>query len=77
MSKRDYYKVLDVPRTATIRTLVPCIFLTLKREHFQHLLDHSQDVRAAMHAQDAERSQAPFATSQTTAPFFFKPASGK
>ncbi len=45
----------DVPRTATIRTLVPCTFLTLQRHHFQNLLDHSPAVRAALLEQEAER----------------------
>jgi ATP-binding cassette, subfamily B, bacterial len=45
----------DVPRVATIRTLIPCIFLTLQRRHFQNLVHHSEDVRAAMLIQEAER----------------------
>jgi ATP-binding cassette subfamily B protein len=48
----------DTPRTATIRTLVPCIFLTLQRKHFQNLLDQSPEVRAAILAQEAARSAA-------------------
>jgi len=48
------------PRTATIRTLVPCTFLTLQRQHFQNLLDHSPEVRAAILAQEAERSNPSF-----------------
>jgi ATP-binding cassette subfamily B protein len=51
----------NVPRTATIRTLVPCIFLTLQRQHFQKLLDHSPEVRAAILAQEADRSRPMFA----------------
>ena len=50
----------DTPRSATIRTLVPCIFLTLQRNHFQNLLDHSPAVRAAILAQEAERSASPY-----------------
>jgi ATP-binding cassette subfamily B protein len=50
----------DVPRTATIRTLIPSIFLSLQRQHFQKLLDHSPDVRAAILAQEAERSATPY-----------------
>ena len=61
--------VRDIPRSATIRTLVPCIFLTLQRQHFQKLLAHSPEVRTAILAQEAERTSAPFAQSQTTAPF--------
>lgn len=60
----------DTPRSATIRTLVPCIFLTLQRNHFQNLLDHSPDVRAAILTQEAERSSTPY-PSATTAPFSF------
>ncbi|MEY2879728.1 MAG: hypothetical protein RLZZ15_2108, partial [Verrucomicrobiota bacterium] len=52
----------DTPRTATIRTLVPSIFLTLQRNQFQRLLDHSPEVRAALLAQEAERTSAPFRT---------------
>jgi ATP-binding cassette subfamily B protein len=52
----------NVPRTATARTLVPSIFLTLQRQHFQALLDRSPELRAAILAQESERSK-------TTAPF--------
>ncbi len=60
----------DTPRTATIRTLVPCIFLTLQRNHFQNLLDNSPEVRAAILAQEAERSTTPY-SNLTLAPFSF------
>ena len=63
----------DTPRSATIRTLVPCIFLTLQRNHFQNLLDHSPAVRAAILAQEAERSASPY-PSQTIAPFAYAAA---
>lgn len=56
----------DVPRTATAHALVPCIFLTLQRQHFQKLLDHSPEVRAAILAQEADRRLLP---SQTTGSF--------
>jgi ATP-binding cassette subfamily B protein len=46
----------DTPRTATIHTLVPCVFLTLQRQHFQHLLDQAPAVRAALLAQEAQRA---------------------
>ena len=58
----------DTPRSATIRTLVPCVFLTLKRRHFQHLLDRAPGVRAALLAQEAERTATPFGPG-TLAPF--------
>ena len=50
-----------VPRNATIRTLVPSLFLVLQRRHFQSLLAHAPDVRAAILAQAAERSKGPVA----------------
>jgi ATP-binding cassette subfamily B protein len=49
----------NTPRSATIRTLVPCIFLTLQRHHFQNLLDGSPEIRAALLAQAAGRSVLP------------------
>lgn len=66
----------DTPRNATIRTLVPCVFLTLQRQHFQHLLDRSPEVRAAILAQEAERAPtlSPF-TGPSAAPFAAAPAS--
>jgi ATP-binding cassette subfamily B protein len=45
----------DVPRSMTIRTLVPCTFLTLQRHHFQDLVDNSPAVRDAILAQETER----------------------
>jgi ATP-binding cassette subfamily B protein len=62
----------NVPRTASIRTLVPCTFLTLQRHHFQNLLDHSPAVRAAILAQEAARLASPNAN-LTAAPFAFPP----
>ena len=47
--------IRNIPRTATIRTLVDCTFLTLKRQQFERLLEHSPDVRTAIYAQAAER----------------------
>lgn len=61
----------DVPRNATIRTLVPCIFLSLQRNHFQNLLDSSPEVRAAILEQEAERAPV---TNATSAPFSFSSA---
>jgi ATP-binding cassette, subfamily B, bacterial len=49
--------IRDIPRQATARTLTPCTFLTLQRQHFQRLLDHSPEVRAAILAQAEERSK--------------------
>jgi ATP-binding cassette subfamily B protein len=46
----------NTPRSATIRTLGPCVFLTLHRQQFQELLDHAPTVRAAILAQEAVRS---------------------
>jgi ATP-binding cassette subfamily B protein len=50
----------DTPRNATVRTLVPCLFLTLRRIHFQLLLDRAPAVRAAILAQEAARSASPY-----------------
>ena len=58
----------DTPRNATIRTLVPCIFLSLQRNHFQNLLDASPEVRAAILAQESARISTPF-TNHSVAPF--------
>lgn len=65
----------DTPRNATIRTVIPCIFLTLTRQHFQTLLDRSPEVREAILRQESERSQTPFSTSPTSAPFSVSPDS--
>lgn len=50
----------DVPRSATIRTLVPCIFLTLQRQHFHALLATSPRLRETILKQQLERSRSPF-----------------
>lgn len=63
----------DIPRNATIRTIDPCIFLTLQRDHFQHLLDSSPEMRAAILDQEASRTSAPFANF-SVAPFMHRPA---
>lgn len=65
----------DTPRNATIRTVIPCIFLTLNRQHFQTLLSRSPEVREAILRQESERSQTPFSTSPTTVPFSLSPDS--
>jgi CRP-like cAMP-binding protein len=36
----------DKPRTATVRTLTPCTFLTLERERFLDMLDEDPEVKA-------------------------------
>src|SRR5262249_19555931 len=38
----------DVPRLATVRTLTPCIFLTLLREHFHVLVSRAPGLRASL-----------------------------
>jgi ATP-binding cassette, subfamily B, bacterial len=38
----------DVPRTATVRTLTPSIFLTLNRDQFLDLMERVPDLRKAM-----------------------------
>ena len=57
----------NVPRTATIRTLTPCLFLSLQREQFSYLLSKAehfrQDIenvlRARMHAPGATYHHGP------------------
>ena len=36
----------DTPRTASVRTLSQCVFLTLQREQFTSLLSHAPHLRA-------------------------------
>jgi ATP-binding cassette subfamily B protein len=38
----------DVPRTATVRTLSACMFLTLQRAHFLELIERIPDLRPAL-----------------------------
>src|SRR5262245_6642458 len=38
----------DMPRLATVRTLTPCIFLTLLREHFHVLVSRAPELRASL-----------------------------
>jgi ATP-binding cassette, subfamily B, bacterial len=40
--------LLDVPRTATVHTLTPCIFLTLDRAHFKRLIRRAPRVHEAL-----------------------------
>jgi ATP-binding cassette subfamily B protein len=46
----------NTPRSATIHTLSPCVFLTLHRQQFQQLLDEAPAVRAAILLQETQRS---------------------
>lgn len=47
-----------VPRTATLRTLTPCMLLKLEQQHFLDLLDRVPGVRAEVEATMAERLEA-------------------
>ena len=38
----------SVPRTATIRTLTPCVFLSLQREQFSYLISRADHLRQSM-----------------------------
>ena len=40
--------VRDAPRNATVRTLVPCLFLTLTQSRFQKLLNEEEELRSAI-----------------------------
>ncbi len=51
----------NVPRTATIRTLTPCTFLTLARRPFNSLLQRSPHLRDAVMRTSAQRRSAPAA----------------
>jgi ATP-binding cassette subfamily B protein len=46
-----------VPRTASVRTLTPCIFLTLKRTRFLRLLERAPQLRASLEQIYYERIQ--------------------
>ena len=59
----------DSPRTASVRTLTPCLFLTLRRQHFHALLAKSPQALAAILRQQAERLP-----STNTASAFVAPA---
>jgi ATP-binding cassette subfamily B protein len=39
-----------VPRTASVRTIMPCTFLSLQRRQFEILLQHAPQLRARMEA---------------------------
>jgi ATP-binding cassette subfamily B protein len=49
----------DAPRNATLRTRVPCVFLTLSRQHFNRLLGEAPQVREAIEKVAAARRSAP------------------
>jgi ABC-type multidrug transport system fused ATPase/permease subunit len=46
----------EVPRSATIHTQVPCVFLTLQRQHFQQLLGGAPTMRIALLGQELTRA---------------------
>jgi ATP-binding cassette subfamily B protein len=48
----------DVPRTASVRTLVPCVFLTLRREPFLDLVRRWPDVLRAVEEKAGLRASA-------------------
>ena len=45
----------EAPRTATIRTLVPCILISLGRAEFGELLEESPELRAMVAVQAESR----------------------
>jgi ATP-binding cassette subfamily B protein len=45
-----------VPRTATVRTLTPCVFLTLRRERFDDLLGKAPALRGKLEAIVGQRA---------------------
>jgi ATP-binding cassette, subfamily B, bacterial len=58
----------DVPRTATVRTLSPCIFLTLQRGHFLELLERIPDLLRALEQVAGRRAAAETDELDRTAP---------
>ena len=50
--------IKDLPRTATIRTLTPCIFLTLQRGQFLDLVEKHRNLRQEIHALASDRMKA-------------------
>jgi ATP-binding cassette subfamily B protein len=49
--------VRNVPRVATVRTMTPCVMLTLHRDIFQSLLDRSPEVREKIEQTVHNRTQ--------------------
>ena len=58
----------DVPRTATIRTLASCIFLTLQRGNFLELIERIPDFRTALERVAGRRAAAETEALDRTAP---------
>jgi ATP-binding cassette, subfamily B, bacterial len=49
--------IQNVQRTATVRTLTPCVLLTLHRDHFQHLLSEAPHVLEALQKTQMSRAE--------------------
>jgi ATP-binding cassette subfamily B protein len=49
--------IQNVKRTATVRTLTPCVLLTLHREHFQNLLQQAPHVLEALQKTQMSRAK--------------------
>ena len=49
--------IKNIPRSATIRTLTPCVMLSLHRDIFQNLLDRASDLREKLELAIASRTQ--------------------
>ena len=49
--------IQNVQRTATVRTLTPCVLLTLHRDHFQHLLQEAPHVLEALQRTQMNRAK--------------------
>jgi len=47
----------DAPRIATVRTLQPCTFLVLEKQHFQAMLQVNPEIRAAVERVRSARAQ--------------------
>lgn len=47
----------NILRTATVRTLTPCVLLTLHREHFQNLLQQAPQVREVLEKTQIRRAE--------------------
>jgi ATP-binding cassette subfamily B protein len=47
----------NVRRTATVRTLTPCVLLTLHREHFQNLLQQAPQVKEELQKTQTRRAE--------------------
>jgi ATP-binding cassette subfamily B protein len=49
--------IRNTPRTATVRTITPCVMLSLHREIFQNLLDRASGLREKLEQAIAARNQ--------------------